>query len=475
MVAFGSITLALGLLALSVALAAAAAVPGADMTITKSASPSSVAADGTYTYTITVQNAGTVSATLVKMNDNSIEPDVVIDFSTLAWTPSTAGSCSWKLLGSDPNNLNCDFGTLAVGASVIVTFDVTAPAATCPRVRNTAQVSASNEPPANQTNNTAVVNVPMTGCPSGSPTPSPTSTPTVKRLFGFDRNATAVAVSKNTFPAPGVGISAVYIANGQTFPDALGGAPAAARRNAPMLLVTKNAIPAVTTSELQRLKPNTIYLLGGTGVISSTVQSQLVALARSGSVVRFAGIDRYDTAARAVANAFPTATEVMIVTGENFPDALAGGAGAAHRDIPILLVKAGSIPPQTQAQLTRLHPTKIFLVGGTGVISTAVEVALRSGGRTVIRIAGDTRYLTAIGVARTFFSTAVTHIFVATGLNFPDALAAGAVGDPILLTLPTGLPPGVGAEATRLDPSAIDVLGGPSVVSDAVLNQLRGT
>ena len=108
-------------------------------------------------------------------------------------------------------------------------------------------------------------------------------------------------------------------------------------------------------------------------------------------------------------------------------------------------------------------------------MGVTVENALRSGGRLVVRVSGDDRYLTSVAVARTFFSGATPHIFVSTGLNFPDALAAGPIGDPVLLTAPTSLPATVAAEATRLDPDTIDVLGGPAAVSETVLTQLRGT
>jgi hypothetical protein len=80
-----------------------------------------------------------------------------------------------------------------------------------------------------------------------------------------------------------------------------------------------------------------------------------------------------------------------------------------------------------------------------------------------------------VGVSRAFFHEGSNHLFVATGTNFPDALSAGPLGDPVLLTPRGGLPSLVAVEATRLDPSSIHVLGGPTVVSDTVLNQLRAT
>ncbi len=88
----------------------------------------------------------------------------------------------------------------------------------------------------------------------------------VSRLAGSDRYATAAAVSAATFPSPGVPVA--YVATGLNFPDALAGSVAAARAGGPLLLVTKDTVPAATATELARLKPARIVILGSTGAIS---------------------------------------------------------------------------------------------------------------------------------------------------------------------------------------------------------------
>ena len=236
-----------------------------------------------------------------------------------------------------------------------------------------------------------------------------------------------------------------------------------------------STLPSATAAELTRLKPNTIYLLGGTGVVSSGLEIQLRAYARSGTVIRLAGADRYGTAAATVADAFPgTSSAVMVATGEAFPDALAGGGAASHAGIPILLVHGNSIPTATGQQLTRLHPSTIYVLGGTGAVSAGVETSLGAYAATVTRISGADRYQTAVAVSKRFFNSASgAHVWVATGSNFPDALAAGAGGDSILLTNTSSLPGSVATEIGRLDPNLTNVLGGPTIVSDAVITQIR--
>lgn len=318
------------------------------------------------------------------------------------------------------------------------------------------------------------------------PTPTPTATPTprtVVRLAGANRYETAAKVSQQSHPSPGAGLAAAYVASGENFPDALAGAPAADRRGAPILLVQAGSIPTATSAELTRLKPNVIYLLGGTSVVSTSVESELAVFARSATVVRLAGADRYATAVAAVTNAFPsTVSDVMVATGAGFADALAGGGAASRANMPILLVQGNAIPAATATKLGQLSPSRIWVLGGTASISTAVETQLHGYAATVTRLAGDDRYETAVRISRQFFTAATgDHLWVATGALFPDALTAGASGDPVLLTLKTQLPAGaapapfdaVDTEIGRLDPSLTNVLGGTAVIADSVLTQIR--
>jgi putative cell wall-binding protein len=199
---------------------------------------------------------------------------------------------------------------------------------------------------------------------------------TVTRLAGADRYATAAATSAATFP---VGVSAAYVAVGTNYPDALAGGPAAALEDSPLLLVTRDTIPAATAAELARLRPATIVVLGGTGVISDAVKAALGAYATTGAagVVRYAGADRYATAAAISSAVNPSdVSTAYVAIGTNYPDALAGGAAAAYEDSPLLLVTFGSIPASTAAELARLSPGRIVVLGGTGVISNTVFNAL---------------------------------------------------------------------------------------------------
>jgi glucose/arabinose dehydrogenase len=194
----------------------------------------------------------------------------------------------------------------------------------------------------------------------------------VDRLAGGDRYSTAAAISAYAFPS---GAPVAYVTTGEDFPDALAGGPAAGLAGGPILLVRRDSVPSATLSELSRLGPTEIVILGGTGVVSSTVEGQLQGL--FGTVTRLAGGDRYSTAAAISAYAFPSGAPVAYVTtGEDFPDALAGGPAAGLAGGPILLVRRDSVPSATLSELTRLGPTEIVILGGTGVVSTSVQAQL---------------------------------------------------------------------------------------------------
>jgi putative cell wall-binding protein len=293
------------------------------------------------------------------------------------------------------------------------------------------------------------------------------------RIAGPDRYNTAADIS-NTYEAYGTA-NTVFVATGLNFPDALAGAAAAGHMGAPILLVNQS-IPAIAVTQLQRLKPQHIIILGGTQVVSSAVESQLHAYAPD--VRRWGGQDRYGTAQLIAQNTYPSgASTVFIATGSNFPDALAGAAAAGHVGAPILLVGPGStLPASTVAALQALKPTHIVILGGTSVVSSAQANALKAWDPAPLRFGGADRYGTAQQVADHYFPGAPIA-FVATGQNFPDALAGAAVAGyldaPVELVTLNAIPSStLSSIGTVVKPRSMVVLGGTAVISTAVQTQL---
>jgi putative cell wall-binding protein len=294
----------------------------------------------------------------------------------------------------------------------------------------------------------------------------------VERFSGADRYGTAAAISRRFFSSA----PTVLVANGSTFPDALAGGPAAAKGDAPLLLTWQDQLPGVTRSEIQRLRPDQVVVLGGPASISDAVLAELAALAPEGAI-RLGGADRYATAAAISAAFFPSAATVLVASGANFPDALAGGPAAAHLNAPLLLVRPNEVPEATRRELRRLAPGQVIVLGGSGAISEAVRTELGTFARQgALRLGGVDRYGTAAAIAAAVFpSTKV--VVMATGASFPDALAGGPAAArlyaPLLLVQRGATPAPTRWALTRLRPTWVPVFGGPGTVGDVVLGQVR--
>lgn len=299
--------------------------------------------------------------------------------------------------------------------------------------------------------------------------------PSVARVSGADRYATAAALSLAAYPS---GATEAIVATGADFPDALAGSAAAGKQSMPVLLTTRNDLPMATRNELDRLNPARIWILGGTSVISESVRSQIAAYATTGEATRLSGEDRYATAARIAQQWYgPGVQAAFIAVGTNFADALAGAPAAALRDSPLLLVRSSSIPAATASALQVLKPQRIYVLGGTAVISQVVASQLDAyTAGPVTRLAGADRYATANAIVRTFW-VKVPTAYVASGTNFPDALAGGAVagknGEPMVLSARDHVPWASGESVIRLSPRRVTILGGTVALTSNVASALN--
>ncbi|KRB37775.1 cell wall-binding repeat-containing protein [Microbacterium sp. Root180] len=287
------------------------------------------------------------------------------------------------------------------------------------------------------------------------------------RLAGASRYETAIQVSQRYAP----GVPAVFVATGTNFPDALSAAAAAALVGGPLLLTTPTSLPSVVLQEIQRLAPQNIYVIGGTGAVSDSVKNVLATIAPT---ERFAGANRYTTGQSIVSSIFPSSSTVFLATGASFPDALAATGAAGARSAPVLLVKgtAGTLDADALASLSNLGATNVVIAGGTGVVSNGIQSQLNNLGYNVSRFGGASRYDTAALINSAFFpSGSSSTMFLATGTNFPDALAgaamAGRIGAPLYVTTAACTPEGVHNSVASLNASNLIVMGGAAVVSDA--------
>jgi len=144
------------------------------------------------------------------------------------------------------------------------------------------------------------------------------------------------------------------------------------------------------------------------------------------------GPDRFETAIEVSQDTWPEGSDaVIIATGFNWPDALGGSALAGMAGGPVLLTDPEMLLPEVAAEIERLTPGQIYVLGETDAISADVFSdieALSGGDAEVTRLGGIDRYETAEIVGDEVVALQGDGYdgtaFVATGENFADALAA---------------------------------------------------
>lgn len=299
---------------------------------------------------------------------------------------------------------------------------------------------------------------------------------TATRIAGTDRYATAAAISRiaNTDPAS---IHTVYLVTGKNFPDALSVAPAAARPGYGIILTPGEIFTQASIDELRRLNPKHVIFVGGNTSVSSNLVPRLRDFLPGAAVSRIAGADRYETSVLIAKHAFPDAEEAYIASGENFPDALSAAPAAALANAPVILVPGNSTTAVTAAWLREERLARVTIAGGTPSVSAAVaqQITDAAPGAAVTRIAGSDRYETNRLLAGVGANGPRERVFLASGENFPDALAAAAAAPrvgPLLLAPSRCLQQGT---FDMLDdtysPSRLYVLGSAATLSEFVFNQ----
>lgn len=304
-------------------------------------------------------------------------------------------------------------------------------------------------------------------------------------LAGTDRFKTSVAVSQQAFPIP-ADVNTVVIATGYNWPDALGGAAYAGAVNGPILLVETNAIPSAVMSEITRLAPTDITILGGEGAVGETVFDALEGVVGAGNVQRIWGADRFATS-RAIAaetvSLLPSYDGIAFVaTGLSFPDALAASPLAVANGWPTYLVQS-TLDKTTSDAMAADGVSDVLVLGGTAAVPTAVETALDARFMDVDRLKGADRYGTAYAVATFGVQSGGLgwdHLALSTGHLFPDALSGGVLqgrsGSVMLLTDPAALSSATRTALTahRGDIVEVRYLGGTGAITQPVRNSVTG-
>jgi len=295
---------------------------------------------------------------------------------------------------------------------------------------------------------------------------TPQSTQQSQRFAGATAEGTAVQISEATFTT---GSDTVIIAQANQFPDALAGAPLAYKLQAPMLLSPSSALTDEVRAELQRLAPKTIYLLGGTAALSTTIESEL---RQKYEVKRLAGYTAEGTACE-IARELGTKGKTVIASVRSFQDALVISAWAARQGVPILLTEAQTLSAETQATIKELNITQSLVIGGTAVVGSNVMDQLPS----PHRISGYTAYDTAAAVLQAYPPT-TNKLEIATGENYPDALTgavrASLYGSMVVLVpTTTSIPSSLATLLQSWKGRQVEALGGVAALPESVVQTVE--
>ncbi|MBP3414197.1 MAG: InlB B-repeat-containing protein, partial [Clostridia bacterium] len=289
-----------------------------------------------------------------------------------------------------------------------------------------------------------------------------------ERVAGENRLDTAVEISGKGWTKS----DNVVIAYGMNYADALAGVPLASALECPILLTenTEKGLEDIVKAEMERLGVKNVYLLGGEYVVSKDIESGLKKEYGSANVHRVCGENRYGTSLAIAKELLEIRNEkglggfdaFYFCSAGGFADALAISPVAGAQLNPILYAPAysadgcslRSASPETLAFVSENktgEKGEMVIVGGIYAVSEYAEGDLEEmvGPAGIRRVdAGFTgnRYDTMLVIAESFRDTYAdpNAICVATGANFPDALAGSAlaakIGCPIILVGYTDAP-----------------------------------
>jgi putative cell wall-binding protein len=248
--------------------------------------------------------------------------------------------------------------------------------------------------------------------------------------------AQGIQISQEAFPRDGTAAH-VVLSRDDIFADSLAGTALAGDRG-PILFTGGGAGKALATAtgqELRRVLPagGMVYVLGGTAAVSEEAAQGVRRLGYA--VERLDGLTRFETAVAIARAAAPAADHVLLARGDDWADAVTGGAFAADRGVPIIVTPRTSLHPAAQEYLRQRRPGKVTLLGGEAALSKPVaDAASAAAGTAVGRVAGEDRAETAARIARSLWGRSAGQAgdaFVIVegraASSWAPALAAGVV------------------------------------------------
>lgn len=253
---------------------------------------------------------------------------------------------------------------------------------------------------------------------------------TTRRLSGADRFETAKRIAEEFNNSM---VDNIIITSGYNFTNALSGSVLAKKINAPILLSGRSDSENSSTLEYVKShlnKNGKIYILGNEDNINESIIISLKSLGYS-NIKTLQDGEKYGSikAINDEINA-NSGTPVVIASGNFFADGLSISSVAAAKGYPIVLSDTDALPAESEETIKKIRPSKIYIIGGTSVISDGVKENIKKlsgiSDKNIVRIGGEDRYSTSINIAKSFELNTKTVTF-ASGVDFPDALSGSVL------------------------------------------------
>lgn len=277
----------------------------------------------------------------------------------------------------------------------------------------------------------------------------------VSRVRGNDRYETSVNISKL---AKDSGTNTVVLASGENFADSLTAGALAGQVDGVLLLTSKNKLPSNVKSEINRLKPQKAYIVGGSNSISDNVAKEIGV-----KYSRIAGSDRYKTSdlvTEEVIRQGGSNRQLILANGRDFPDSLSGSAYGAMTGIPVALSN-NHVPSVAKNK-------KVTIIGGINSVNAKPENS--------VRWSGKNRYRTSLEVAKGGYKNPST-VILASGEKYADALSASNIANrynaPLLLMSKNSMDSEI-ISYIKTNINRVIVVGGEDSITNKVLQVLGG-
>ena len=309
------------------------------------------------------------------------------------------------------------------------------------------------------------------------------STSTFSRLAGSNRYDTMSAIVAEGFANDSC--EWVIVASGADFPDALAASSLAGALNAPVVLTSPSSLSVQAFSEIKRVGASKVIVVGGPNAVSDNVVKQLNDMQSVSSVKRVYGNNRYATALAIYEEGMNLGVEwsstAIVASGEAFADALSISPYSYASGSPIFLAYSTTgLDEATASAIAGSGFSRVVIVGGEKAVPAPVEANLSNWGVLTKRVSGSNRYETSLSILKWAMDEegvlGVSSIAFATGTNFPDALAGGALcgsrGSALLLLDPNDSSMIEWAEPGICQADHVYVFGGPNAVSTSVIEKI---